>query len=73
MIRSVAVRTLHRHGVAMGRPNFVVFLSDDQAYCDLGCMGATDLARQRNFSAAGVDAVTTGTLLDELRRTSRRL
>ncbi len=28
----------------MRRPNFVVFLSDDQAYCDLGCMGATDLA-----------------------------
>jgi arylsulfatase A-like enzyme len=28
----------------MRQPNFVVFLSDDQAYCDLGCMGATDLA-----------------------------
>lgn len=28
----------------MRRPNFIVFLSDDQAYCDLGCMGATDLA-----------------------------
>jgi len=27
----------------MPRPNFVVFLTDDQAYCDLGCMGATDL------------------------------
>lgn len=27
----------------MRRPNFVVFLTDDQAYCDLGCMGATDL------------------------------
>ncbi len=28
----------------MRRPSFVVFLSDDQAYCDLGCIGATDLA-----------------------------
>jgi len=27
----------------MPRPNFVVFLTDDQAYCDLCCMGATDL------------------------------
>jgi len=26
------------------RASFLVFLSDDQAYCDLGCMGATDLA-----------------------------
>ena len=31
----------------MRQPNFVVFLSDDQAYCDLGCMGATDLATPR--------------------------
>ena len=27
----------------MRRPNFVVILTDDQAYGDLGCMGATDL------------------------------
>lgn len=27
----------------MRRPNFVVILSDDQAACDLGCLGATDL------------------------------
>jgi len=29
---------------AARRPNFVVILSDDQAACDLGCLGATDLA-----------------------------
>jgi arylsulfatase A-like enzyme len=29
---------------ATRRPNFVVILSDDQAACDLGCLGATDLA-----------------------------
>ena len=37
----------YRHRVmtrAARRPNFVVILSDDQAACDLGCLGATDLA-----------------------------
>ena len=28
----------------MRPPSFLVFFSDDQAYWDLGCMGATDLA-----------------------------
>ena len=26
----------------MSKPNFVVFLTDDQGYGDLSCMGATD-------------------------------
>ena len=26
----------------MNKPNFIVFLTDDQGYGDLSCMGATD-------------------------------
>ena len=35
----------------MGKPNFVVFLTDDQGYGDLSCMGATD------FKTPHLDAV----------------
>ena len=28
----------------MPKPNFIVFLTDDQGYGDLSCMGATDFA-----------------------------
>ncbi|MGH2797502.1 MAG: sulfatase family protein [Thermoleophilaceae bacterium] len=40
----------------MPGPNFVVILSDDQAACDLGCLGATDLATPRfdRLAASGV-------------------
>jgi arylsulfatase A-like enzyme len=41
----------------MRRPSFVVFLSDDQAYCDLGCMGATDLATPRLDALAASGAL----------------
>lgn len=38
----------------MPRPNFIVFLTDDQGYGDLSCMGATD------FRTPNLDELTTG-------------
>ncbi len=37
--------TIHRAGAGPGasRPNFVIFLTDDQGFGDLGCLGAKDL------------------------------
>ena len=28
----------------MSKPNFIIFLTDDQGYGDLSCMGATDFS-----------------------------
>ena len=31
-----------RETLSKNRPNFIIFLTDDQGYGDLSCMGATD-------------------------------
>lgn len=38
----------------MNRPNFIVFITDDQGYGDLSCMGATD------FQTPHIDKLATG-------------
>jgi arylsulfatase A-like enzyme len=38
----------------MSKPNFVIFLTDDQGYADLSCMGTTD------FRTPHLDALATG-------------
>jgi arylsulfatase A-like enzyme len=42
------------------RPNFVLFLSDDQAWGDLSCMGATDLKTPHLDALAASGALLTG-------------
>jgi arylsulfatase A-like enzyme len=45
-----------RTGTATSRPNFIVFLTDDQGYGDLGCMGAKDL-QTPHLDALAADGV----------------
>ena len=40
----------------MGRPNVIIFLTDDQGYGDLGCMGAKDIATP-NIDALAADGI----------------
>jgi arylsulfatase A-like enzyme len=43
----------------MRRPNFIVILTDDQGYGDLGCMGAADLRTPHLDALAGAGALFT--------------
>jgi arylsulfatase A-like enzyme len=43
-------------GAAASKPNFVIFLTDDQGYGDLGCMGARDL-QTPHLDAIAADGV----------------
>jgi arylsulfatase A-like enzyme len=55
--RAIAEAQHTRVSADVRRPNFTVLLTDDQAYCDLGCMGATDLATPHLDALAGSGAL----------------